>query len=38
MYYLKTEKHVSSYRNTREVLGEREMLWEHDPWGTQNTC
>ena len=22
---------LSSYRNTRESLGEREMLWEHEP-------
>jgi len=22
---------LSSYRNTRESLGEREMMWEHEP-------
>ena len=22
---------LSSYRNTSESLGEREMLWEHEP-------
>ena len=29
---------LSSYRNTRESLGEREMLWEHEPQASVSTA
>ena len=29
---------LSSYTNTRESLGEREMLWEHEPQASVSTA
>ena len=29
---------LSSYRNTSESLGEREMLWEHEPRASVSTA
>ena len=29
---------LSSYRNTRESLGEQEMLWEHEPQASVSTA
>ena len=36
--YLRNRKHVSSYTNTSGSLGEREMLWEHEPQASFSTA
>ena len=40
MRYLRNKKHVtlSSYRNTSGSLGEREMLWQHEPHANVSTA
>ena len=35
MQYLTCTVFLSSYRNTSESLGEREMLWEHEYCDTE---
>jgi len=40
-FYLRNRKHavlLSSYRNTSGSLGEREMLWEHEPQASVSTA